>query len=335
MRSNAIVYVDAGYLLASAATRLTGSSFRRGIQPDFPALISVVRDQAERVAGRPVLRSYWYDAAPHQRPDDDHRVIEMVERVKLRLGRIGTEGQQKGVDLKIGLDMVTHARNGAIDTLILMSGDDDLTEAVDQAQASGVEVIVLAVPDAEGRPHGVSRHLHAAADRLEVVDPDGLDACIVRRLAAPTPADAIEAVLRAPAMSEPAADEPAAPALPSRPTPAALARPRAATPAPVAVPVYSSVSGATRTAPTATAPVSIPGSDQVERVAQAVVDAFVASATRAQLVELRTNRPSIPRDLDSALLHDLSDALDVYTLDDFERHALRDAFWECVEALEV
>lgn len=42
----------------------------------------------------------------------------MLPRVKLRLGRVGFEGQQKGVDLRIGLDMVTHARNGAVDTIV-------------------------------------------------------------------------------------------------------------------------------------------------------------------------------------------------------------------------
>ncbi|SEJ51755.1 NYN domain-containing protein [Demequina mangrovi] len=342
MRSNATVYIDAGYLVAAAATRLTGSSFRRGIQPDYPSLIGAILTQAEQLAGRPVLRSHWYDAARDQHPDEDQRVIEMIPRVKLRLGRIGNEGQQKGVDLKIGLDMVTHARNGAIDTLVLVSGDDDLTEAVDQAQASGVEVIVLAVPDAQGRPHGVSRHLQATADRLELISGDSLDASIVRRIATSTPAEAVKAVHDAPVpTSADVTAAPAADAAAHRPSPADLARPRSgASTRPIdtylaPVPVYSSSSGDTD-APAPVASQTGPTYDEsIAQVARASLNAFLAYATQAQLVSLRTNRPSIPRELDSTLLRDLSDAIGIYTLSEVERHALRDAFWDALDAVEA
>ncbi|WP_062385096.1 NYN domain-containing protein [Demequina iriomotensis] len=342
MRSNATVYIDAGYLVAAAATRLTGSSFRRGIQPDYPALIGAILTQAEQIAGRPVLRSHWYDAARDEHPDEDQRVIEMIPRVKLRLGRIGNEGQQKGVDLKIGLDMVTHARNGAIDTLVLVSGDDDLTEAVDQAQASGVEVIVLAVPDALGRPHGVSRHLQATADRLELISGESLDASIVRRIATTTPAEAVKAVHDAPAPSNTdstAASSAATDATPHRPSPADLARQHSgASTRPIdtllaPVPVYSSTSGST---PTPAQSAEGPAYDEsIAQVARASLSAFLAYATQQQLASLRTNRPSIPRELDSTLLRDLSDALGIYTLSEVERHALRDAFWDALDTVEV
>src|SRR3546814_7320613 len=39
MRSNCALYVDAGYLLASAATRITGTSLRNGIHVEYRALI--------------------------------------------------------------------------------------------------------------------------------------------------------------------------------------------------------------------------------------------------------------------------------------------------------
>ncbi|MDN4479720.1 NYN domain-containing protein [Demequina muriae] len=341
MRSNAAVYIDAGYLLASAATRLTGSSFRQGIQPDYPKLINGVLRQAEEIAGRPVLRSYWYDAAPNQSPDSDQRVIEMVPRVKLRLGRIGNEGQQKGVDLKIGLDMVTHARNGAIDTLVLISGDDDLTEAVDQAQVTGVEVIVLAVPDATGRPHGVSRHLHAAADRLDLLNSEMLEGAIAKRIAKTILAGAVANVLEA---SAPVIPHDVDAAL-RHPSPVELARPkptavRPTSPPPAAVPVYSTASG---DAPSATPQGHAPLNDvdpsereeATQRVVRAVLGAFLGSATQAELVELKASRPSIPRELDSTLLRDLSDVLQIYSLTDSERHGLRNAFWAEMDAQDV
>src|SRR3546814_18657418 len=48
MRSNCALYVDAGYLLASAATRITGTSLRNGIHVEDRALIQALVDQAEQ-----------------------------------------------------------------------------------------------------------------------------------------------------------------------------------------------------------------------------------------------------------------------------------------------
>lgn len=42
--------------------------------------------------------------------------------------------------------MVAQARNNSVESIVLVSGDDDLAEAVEEAQAHVFEVIVLAVP---------------------------------------------------------------------------------------------------------------------------------------------------------------------------------------------
>ncbi len=91
---------------------------------------------------------HWYDSARNGVPDPQQERIGELSKVKLRLGRFGVNGEQKGVDLRIGLDLVAHARNGASDVFFLVSGDDDLTEAVDEAQVNGVQVVVFAVPSA-------------------------------------------------------------------------------------------------------------------------------------------------------------------------------------------
>jgi len=120
-------------------------------------------------------------------PDPQQARIGELRKVKLRLGRFGREGEQKGVDLRIGLDLVTHARNGAADVFLLVSGDDDLTEAVEEAQGHGVEVVVLAVPDAGEKPHGVSRHLLRAADDLDLLAGSVIDETVVRVEVSPKP----------------------------------------------------------------------------------------------------------------------------------------------------
>ncbi len=313
MRSKCGVYVDAGYLLASAATRVTGTSLRNGIVADYPGLIVTLISEATRLAGLPVLRVHWYDAADNGLPDAEQERIGLLPKVKLRLGRFGFDGQQKGVDLRIGLDMAAHARNNAIEAIVLVSGDDDLTEAVEEAQVHGVEVIVLAVPNREGKPHGVSRHLQRAADNLELLDAEALEATITRTAPAATPTP--------PAMPVPAATRP--------PTPASVAKAIRSQPADALV--YSGTTGLR----SRLAPEYAFGEEElrdlIHRVATKVVTSFFASATPEELAEFDYGRPSIPRELDRALLVDLSDALNTYNLSDSIRTQLRRQFWELAD----
>ena len=58
----------------------------------------------------PVLRVYWYDAAPNGIPLADHLLIAQLANVKLRLGRL-SGGKQKGVDSLIVRDLMTLARD--------------------------------------------------------------------------------------------------------------------------------------------------------------------------------------------------------------------------------
>lgn len=315
MRSNCALYVDAGYLLASAATRVTGTSLRNGIHVEFQSLIQSLVDQAEQISGLPMLRVHWYDSAKDGVPDTQQERIGELPKVKLRLGRFGVDGQQKGVDLRIGLDLVAHARNGAADVFFLVSGDDDLTEAVEEAQVHGVQVVVLAVPNADDRPHGVSRHLLRAADELATLSAETVDNSVMRvekPKVAPIPAVA-----------------PPEPAIqPIRPTPkdiAAMARRPATDPARV-VAYSGSTDGGSHVTPGYGAPDEYDG--EIDAVVTKVIASFRQSASPTDSLELTRGRPSIPREIDRALLLDLCEALDIYDLSDPVRFRLRDRFWE-------
>ncbi|MEU8821372.1 NYN domain-containing protein [Actinoplanes sp. NPDC048796] len=265
--------MDVGYLLGATAVRVTGTSFRNGIQVDYESLIDALVQQAEALSGLPVLRVHWYDSAVNGVPDNQQQLIGELSSVKLRLGRFGREGQQKGVDLRIGLDLVTHARNGAADVFILVSGDDDLTEAVEEAQVHGVQVILLAVPDADDKPHAISRHLVRAADGLKTIFPDVFDQFVSK----------VE------------------------------------------------VQGGWPRAKTTLNGFTTPGyedAEQIDSVVTNVLATFRRSATAEALAELVAGRPSIPRDIDKALLTDLSDRRGGIDLDEMVRHKLRTRFWE-------
>lgn len=187
MRSTCALYIDAGYLLAAAATRVTGTSLRSGIHVEYVRLIECLVRTAEKHSGLPLLRVHWYDSARNGVPDTRQERIGEIPRVKLRLGRFGMDGEQKGVDLRIGLDLVTHARNDASDVFFLISGDDDLTEAVEESQVHGILVNLLAVPLHGGRPHGVSRHLIRAADDIHTIDGATIDDAVVKIEQPPAP----------------------------------------------------------------------------------------------------------------------------------------------------
>jgi uncharacterized LabA/DUF88 family protein len=316
VRSYCSLYVDAGYLLASAATRVTGTSLRNGIYVEYRSLVEALVQQAEEISGLPVLRAHWYDSAKDGVPDAQQERIGELPKVKLRLGRFGVDGQQKGVDLRIGLDLVAHARNGAASVFFLVSGDDDLTEAVEEAQVHGVQVVVLAIPNAEDKAHGISRHLLRAADELEVVLSAAIDKSVMK----------VEVPKAPPTIPTSATTAPVAP-LP-RPSPRDLAergRPPATT-TPAALAYTGSTGGESRIAPGYEHPDEY--DDQISRVVAKVLESFLQSATVDDVTELDRGRPSIPREIDRALLLDLSDALGVYDLSDTVRFRLRDRFWE-------
>lgn len=323
MRSHSALYVDAGYLLSSAATRLTGSSLRRGIEVNYATLVAALTEVVQQDSGLPLLRVYWYDAARDGKATPTQEGIALLPNVKLRLGRIGVDGEQKGVDLRIGLDMVGHSRAGRVDVMYLLSGDDDLTEAVEEAQAQGVQVNVLAVPSSSLAPHGVSRHLLFAADGLGVLDHAILDRSVTPTKVVPVEAPAEIVVATAPTHPDPVEATAA-----ERPTPAAIAKmvPSLA--------VKNAVSQGGPTAPQGQTPRHDPDelAESIVAVARKTFDAWSLTASAAQLEELKSGRPSIPRDLDRALLVDLSGALDEFALSDAMRFSLRAKFWEAVDA---
>lgn len=180
MRSYCAIYVDAGYLLAASATRVTGTSLRRGVRVDHAALINGLISQAEEHSDLPLMRVNWYDSGgrPGGMPDIHQDNIGLLPRVKLRLGRLSQTGEQKGVDLRMGLDLATYARNRVADVIYLVSGDDDLTEAVEEAQLHGLQVIILGVPDHRGRPHAVAKNLQREADGIILIAAETIDAAV-------------------------------------------------------------------------------------------------------------------------------------------------------------
>jgi len=54
--------------------------------------------------------------------------------------------EQKGVDMRIGLDIATFAERQSVDRILLVSADTDMIPAMKQARKSGIEVGLIQIP---------------------------------------------------------------------------------------------------------------------------------------------------------------------------------------------
>jgi uncharacterized LabA/DUF88 family protein len=172
------VFVDAGYLFGASTSLLTGSHLRRTLRTDQAAMVRAISARAEEETGMPLLRIYWYDAARNRVPDADQRALANLSDIKLRLGNLRKreDGRysQKGVDADLHADMTGLARNHGASDFVLVSGDEDLLRAVDEAQSYGIRLHLWGIDG--GGENNQSLELIGAADRRIV-----LDAAFLRR----------------------------------------------------------------------------------------------------------------------------------------------------------
>ncbi len=189
--SRIAIFVDAGYLFAEGSMLLTGSrQDRTQLSLDILAVVAALEREATARSGSQLLRIYWYDASRSGLPGSEHLRLAEARDVKLRLGRINGQGEQKGVDALVTADLVELSRNHAITDAMLLSGDDDLRLAVEQSQRFGVRVHLLGIR--ETRRTNQSRLLRQEADTHGEWD-EAVIARFLGHTAAVLPADAVEA----------------------------------------------------------------------------------------------------------------------------------------------
>ncbi|GAA1242541.1 NYN domain-containing protein [Kitasatospora nipponensis] len=215
-----VVLVDAGYLLGAAASLLAGEPSRSRVTVDHTALIASLRERAEEETGLPLLRIYWFDAAPERRPMPEHRRLRVLPRVTVRLGALTrAEGRwvQKGVDAAMHAELSELARNRACADVVLVTGDGDLLPGMMSAKEHGVAVHLWALQAADG-DFNQSEDLVGEADERRVLDREWITRSVCRREPAVVfppagPRPEIAKILAAPPAARPAAaqEPPAAP----------------------------------------------------------------------------------------------------------------------------
>lgn len=160
------VFIDAGYLFAAGSALVSGAKKPRlQCQLDIDKAIEIISRFSAAVEPQArLLRIYWYDGIrPYSGPNAEQLAIGQKHNVKLRLGMLNSQGQQKGVDSLIVTDLIDLARNKAISDALILAGDEDLRVGVQVAQSLGVRVHLLGVTPTRGN---VSPHLMQEIDSL-------------------------------------------------------------------------------------------------------------------------------------------------------------------------
>lgn len=164
-----VLMIDAGYLFAQGGQSTYGTRSRNELSVDAAAFLEALTPLVANHSGLPLLRTYWYDGARHGIPTQDHLDIAQLPYLKLRLGRLNSRNQQKGVDALIYRDLMTLAAERSVAQAYLLSGDDDLREGVIYAQDRGVRVIIIGIRDQHGNS-SQSRQLQYEADEVMTLD---------------------------------------------------------------------------------------------------------------------------------------------------------------------
>ncbi len=359
MINQTAVFIDAGFLLAAGGRKVADTTLRGAVKVQYSTLIKGITKSVRFHSGMTNLRTYWYDASKDGLLTDEQKKIAMIPDVKVRLGRLNYYGEQKGVDLRLALDLVGLARSGSVSTAYLVSGDDDLTEAVEEAQSLGLKVVLLGVNDSSSRLGfaSLADHLAVTVDSIEALPEDLLNASFTRAFEpSPEHALAVSAIAQgatktpSTATTHPQTSVPGGamegddssksetPTATKAPNPALMPNknpvPTTSAPYVEAAPiVYSSSTG------TGSSYQGVSATEQqlievARRIGAQVARSWYASTTQSDLNEMIDDRPLLPPDIDRVLLKDCAQTIGEQDTNlQSVRRTLRGSFWEEIDNL--
>ncbi|MGC0271077.1 NYN domain-containing protein [Glutamicibacter soli] len=335
MSSQTAIFIDAGFLLSLGGHRAAGTTLRSAVTTHYESLVRGIVLNVKKNTGLSNLRVYWYDASKDGLFTEQHKRIGLISGVKVRLGRISYNGEQKGVDLRLALDLVGVARTRAASIAYLVSGDDDLAEAVEEAQDLGMKVILLGVSKPESRlgVASVAEHLALTADAIETIPDQLLDSAFTRVIEWDQDHSEKSSLI---AEAAPGFANGNSEARRSAPTPAIMAQKavqqNSVEPMTHVEIVYSSGTG--RQGYQGNAAYEQKELAVAEEIGGKVAESWLAVTSQADVLELLADKPQLPLEIDRTLLKDCAQVLGEWTTDQQKiRRVLRSAFWDYLDRL--
>lgn len=135
---------------------------------------------------RHLVRIYYYNARVGMKEEPDRyrdqqkffNSVAAIPYVELRLGRLvynnwpTTPPLEKGVDIQLATDMITHSYKNNYDTAILIAGDNDFVGAIQAVKDNGKHVEIALF----GKER-TSMQLRRVADRIITINARYLKGC--------------------------------------------------------------------------------------------------------------------------------------------------------------
>ena len=173
MPERVAVFIDGSNLYHSLKQRFGKASV------DFEKLC------AKLVTGRALFRIYYYNAPLDQTKEPDRyrdqqkffASLRSVPYLELRRGRLvyrnwpSEPPYEKGIDVKLATDMLVHGFRGNYDTVVLVSGDNDFSDALQAVKDMGKHVEVALFGER------ASQQLREVADKIVEIDGGFLQEC--------------------------------------------------------------------------------------------------------------------------------------------------------------
>lgn len=139
------IFIDAGYL--------TAVSKRKNKKFNFVKL-------SKELATGTWNKTIVYDALPkfndatrYSKTQRFHSALRKLDKFEVKLGRLqyykDHSTRQKGVDMKIGIDLVQMSMKQEFTHAVLISGDSDFLYAVQKAKEAGIHVTLAHFPETQ------------------------------------------------------------------------------------------------------------------------------------------------------------------------------------------
>lgn len=182
--------------MARVQIYIDGANFYNGCRAALGRADVRIGDFVLRLcAGRELRRAYYYNCplpvtaseAQHRAQQGFYNSLKRTPYLEVRLGRLVRRswtcdkcGQvherwlEKGVDMRIGIDMLSHAVRDHYDVAILVSGDGDFADAIHATKETGKHVEVACFSSAR------SDALLQASDLLHELEPSFFSGLFVR-----------------------------------------------------------------------------------------------------------------------------------------------------------
>lgn len=184
------IYFDGGFVC-----KILRSVSHKNIEvSDLEKVLNLIKS-SEVFKNKELLRAYYYDSPPfkgksrnpqtnkeidfgasdtYKRQMSFHESVKFHSDFALRSGDLKFRGwkqdskgefipdfQQKGVDVKIALDIAQMSMNHTIDSVVLFSGDIDITPALKLARREGIRVYYVNVTNAKSMFIGDDVKIHS------------------------------------------------------------------------------------------------------------------------------------------------------------------------------